>query len=103
MVAERVDVAALNFAYRITGDRPAWRPLRAFDDGERTYVQMPDGGEAAVRPPLFVLTDEDEPSLVNYRVRGQSYVVEGLFEAAELRLGGKRQQRVRIERTGGGR
>ena len=99
-VAERVDVSSLNFGYRISGDRPAWRPLRAFDDGTRTYVQMPDGGKAAVRPPLFVLTDEDEPSLVNYRVRGQSYVVDGLFEAAELRLGGKRQQRVRIERAG---
>ena len=102
-VAERVDVGSLNFAYSITGDSPAWRPLRAFDDGTRTYVQMPDGGEAAVRPPLFVLTDKDEPSLVNYRVRGQSYVVDGLFDAAELRLGGKRQQRVRIERTGGQR
>ena len=102
-VAERVNIASLNFAYRISGDRPAWRPLRAFDDGSRTYVQMPDGGEAAVRPPLFVLTNEDEPSLVNYRVRGQSYVVDGLFDAAELRLGGKRQQRVRIERTGGQR
>ncbi|WP_238319318.1 P-type conjugative transfer protein TrbG [Parvularcula oceani] len=102
-VADRVDVGSLNFAYRISGDRPAWRPLRAFDDGTRTYVQMPDGGEAAVRPPLFVLSDEDEPSLMNYRVSDQSYVVDGLFDAAELRLGGKRQQRVRIERTGGRR
>ena len=102
-VADRVDVASLDFGYRITGDRPAWRPLRAFADGTRTYVQMPDGGEAAVRPPLFVLTDEDEPALVNYRVRGDAYVVDGLFDAAELRLGGKRQQRVRIERTGGRR
>jgi type IV secretion system protein VirB9 len=102
-VADSVNLASLSFAYRISGDRPAWRPLRAFDDGTRTYVQMPEGGEASVRPPLFVLTDEDEPTLVNYRVRGQSYVVDGLFDAAELRLGGKRQQRVRIERTGGRR
>ncbi len=101
--AERVDIASLNFGYRIEGDRPAWRPIRAFDDGSRTYVQMPDGGEAAVRPPLFVLRDDKEPSLVNYRVRGDAYVVDGLFEAAELRLGGKRQERVRIERTGGSR
>jgi type IV secretion system protein VirB9 len=102
-VADNVNLASLSFAYRITGDRPAWRPLRAFDDGTRTYVQMPEGGEAAVRPPLFVMTDEDEPSLVNYRMRGDAYVVDGLFNAAELRLGGKRQQRVRIERTGGRR
>lgn len=36
---------------------------------------------------------------VNYRKRGRYYVVDRLFEAAELRLGGKRQQVVRIMRA----
>jgi type IV secretion system protein VirB9 len=36
--------------------------------------------------------------LVNYRVRGRYYVVDRLFAAAELRLGERRQQVVRIVR-----
>jgi type IV secretion system protein VirB9 len=36
--------------------------------------------------------------VVNYRVRGHYYVVDRLFAAAELRLGEKRQQVVRIVR-----
>jgi type IV secretion system protein VirB9 len=38
--------------------------------------------------------------VVNYRLRGHYYVVDRLFAAAELRLGGRRQQIVRILRSG---
>lgn len=38
--------------------------------------------------------------VVNYRVRGRYYVVDRLFAAGELRLGGRRQQVVRIIREG---
>ena len=40
--------------------------------------------------------------LVNYRVRGNYYIVDRLFAAAELRLGDKdSERRVRIVRTDG--
>lgn len=39
--------------------------------------------------------------LVNYRMRGNYYIVDRLFAAAELRLGAKPQQVVRISRTDG--
>ena len=42
---------------------------------------------------------KDEPWQVNYRVAGHYYVVDRLFGAAELRLGAKTQQIVRITRT----
>src|SRR3546814_5588878 len=32
-IAASIPIEALNFAYRLSGDRPAWRPLRVFDDG----------------------------------------------------------------------
>ncbi len=86
----------LRFGYRIEGDRPAWRPLRAFDDGRSVYIQFPQG--ANVAPPLFVVGLEGDAELVNYRVRGSYYVVDGLFQAAELRFGGKKQVVVRIAR-----
>jgi type IV secretion system protein VirB9 len=48
---------------------------------------------------LFVIGDDGETQLVNYRVAGRYYVVDRLFGAAELRLGGKHQRVVRIERS----
>jgi len=38
---------------------------------------------------------------VNYRVQGNHLIVDRLFAAAELRLGGDPQKKVRIVRTDG--
>lgn len=89
----------LNFRYEISGDKPHWRPLRAFDDGRKVFIQFParlDQGEA---PPLFVVGRNGESQLVNYRINGSYYIVDRLFAVAELRLGEKAQEVVRIERT----
>ena len=91
----------IRFRYAITGDSPPWRPLRAFDDGRKVYIEFPrriDQGEA---PPLFVVGADGGNQLVNYRMRGNHYIVDRLFAAAELRLGAKPQQVVRISRTDG--
>jgi P-type conjugative transfer protein TrbG len=96
-----VALDALRFRYEITGDTPPWRPLRAFDDGEKVYIEFPariDQGEA---PPLFVVGPNGTHDLVNYRVKGNYYIVDQLFPAAELRLGTDPQQVVRISRTDG--
>lgn len=87
----------LNFNYRIEGARPAWRPVRAFDDGRRVFIQMPDGIAAYDAPPLFVLAGKNT-ELVNYRVKGKYYIVDHLFTAAELRQGNSPQGAVRIRR-----
>jgi P-type conjugative transfer protein TrbG len=98
--AERgLDLARLKFRYAITGDTPPWRPVRAFDDGEKVYIQFPSGIAQGEMPPLFVVGPTGETELVNYRVRGTYYVVDRLFGAAELRLGHDPQQIVRISRT----
>ncbi|MDE2166235.1 MAG: P-type conjugative transfer protein TrbG [Alphaproteobacteria bacterium] len=100
-IAENVSLSDLNFRYAISGDRPPWRPIRAFDDGHKVYIEFPrriDQGEA---PPLFVVGPQGGNQLVNYRVRGNYYIVDRLFAAAELRLGEKPQQIVRISRTDG--
>ena len=88
----------LHFGYRIEGDRPLWRPLRAFDDGQQVMIEFAPAVASAELPPLWVIGDKGEAQLVNYRVRGRYMVVDRLFDAAELRLGAKRQQRVRIVR-----
>ena len=86
-VAQDLALDRLRFRYEITGDNPPWRPLRAFDDTYKVYIEFPrriDQGEA---PPLFVVGPEGGAELVNYRVRGNYYIVDRLFAAAELRLG----------------
>jgi P-type conjugative transfer protein TrbG len=94
-------IGRLNFRYKIEGDDPPWRPLRAFDDGNKVYIEFPRGIHQGEMPPLFVLGSEGGTQLVNYRVRQNYYIVDRLFAAAELRLGGDHQQKVRIVRTDG--
>jgi type IV secretion system protein VirB9 len=100
-VATGVDINALNFRYRIEGDNPAWRPLRAFDDGRQVFIEFPTGIGQGELPPLWVIGAEGDGQLVNYRVRGNHIIVDRLFGAAELKLGGEHQQTVRIVRTDG--
>jgi type IV secretion system protein VirB9 len=96
-----VDISRLRFRYAIEGDSPPWRPLSAFDDGSKVYIEMPAGIAQGEAPPLFVIGPEGDGQLVNYRVRQNYYIVDRLFAAAELRMGGEHQQTVRISRTDG--
>lgn len=100
-VATGVDINALNFRYHIEGDNPAWRPLRAFDDGRQVFIEFPSGISQGELPPLWVIGAEGDGQLVNYRVKGNHMIVDRLFAAAELKLGGKHQMVVRIVRTDG--
>jgi type IV secretion system protein VirB9 len=88
----------LHFRYAISGDNPPWKPLRAFDDGTHVYIEFPAALAQGEAPPLFVRGSDGASNLVNYRVRGNYYIVDQLFEGAELRLGQDRQQVVRIKR-----
>lgn len=102
-VADGIPLERLRFRYAIGGDNPPWRPVNAFDDGEKVYIQFPAGIAQGELPPLFVVGPTGENQLVNYRFRAPYYIVDRLFGAAALRLGGDHQQVVRIERTDGRR
>lgn len=91
----------LRFRYAISGSNPPWKPLRAFDDGRKVYIQFPAGIAQGELPPLFVIGPEGDGQLVNYRFRSPYYIVDRLFGAAELRLGADKSDVVRIERTDG--
>jgi len=101
-VSEGLAVDSLHFNYAISGDAPAWRPLRAFDDGRQTFIEFPASIAVGDAPPLFVVGPTGEAELVNYRVRGRYYVVDRIFDVAELRLGTRKQQVVRISRVAEG-
>ncbi len=98
-------IANLNFNYRVhtvRGFAPAWSPERVFDDGRRTWIEFASTVLASDLPPLFVITP-DGAELVNYRVQasssGQRYMLDRVFDVAELRLGTHGQTIVRIERN----
>ncbi|MBS7697508.1 MULTISPECIES: P-type conjugative transfer protein TrbG [unclassified Chelatococcus] len=95
-------VAARNYRYGLTGDNPAWKPVAVYDDGRRVYVEFPRGIVQGEMPPIFVLGADGEAQIVNSRIHQNILIVDRLFGAAELRLGGgKQQQTVRIVRTDG--
>jgi len=97
-----VAVDNINFDYQIKSvgrGRPAWMPERVFDDGNKTYIQFAPNLGTTEAPPLFVIGEKNAAELVNYRVQGRYYVVDRLISVAELRLGEKKQQIVRITRN----
>ncbi|CUS44827.1 Conjugative transfer protein TrbG [hydrothermal vent metagenome] len=94
-----IDPARLDFAYRLTGANPPWKPVQVFDDGVKTYLLFPETIAQSELPPLFLIGEKNKAELVNYRVSGRYLVVDRLFSIAELRLGTKKQKIVRIERT----
>jgi len=100
-VADNIALTNLRFRYAISGDNPPWRPVRAWDDGSKVYIEFPERLDQGEAPPLFVVGPLGDAQLVNYRVTGNHYVVDRVFAAAELRLGDDPQQIVRISRTDG--
>ena len=94
-----VDPSKLVFAYSIKGDNYPWKPLRVFDNGSKTFIEMAPAMKSYDAPSLFVLDDEDNPLMVNYRVKGNYYIVDRLFQKAQLRVGPK--QVVNLVRDGG--
>lgn len=102
-LAAPIDSINLNYRVRTTrGSRPSWLPARVFDDGLRTWIEFAPDVEASDLPPLFAVTGEGA-ELVNYRTvrgpTGQRYMVDRIFDVAELRLGTRSPTIVRIERN----
>jgi P-type conjugative transfer protein TrbG len=101
-IASGLDMSQLHSGYAISGDQPSWRPLRAFDDGRQTFIEFPADIATGEAPPLFLVDGKGSAQLVNYRVKGRFYVIDRLFDTAELRLGLKHQAVVRISRIADG-
>jgi len=98
--ATNVNLEAINFSYRIAieNGKPAWTPVQVFDDGRKTFVRFPAAMLNREAPALFVLSSTNEVQLVNYRVKNDFYIIDRLIEKAELRVGQKDQEIVRITR-----
>ncbi|MBN8455977.1 P-type conjugative transfer protein TrbG [Accumulibacter sp.] len=94
----------LSFAYEVSGSA-AWKPVRVYNDGRKTIIQMPSTMAQTEAPALLVVRKDggvftdDETVMVNYRVQGDRYIVDSVFDKAILIAGvGSSQDRVTIQR-----
>ncbi len=91
----QINLNHVNFNYKIQGDYPAWRPSRIFDDGNKTFIQMPSVTSRMDLPVLYILKNQ-HMALVNYRYKDPYYIVDGLFKQAYL-ISGKGSNQVRVD------
>ena len=93
----QVDMSNLNFGYKVKGKAP-WRPVKVYDDGQKMYLRLPDNSVRNEVPALLV-RQGDEDILVNYRLKNNTFEVDGIFQAVVLITGvGWGQDRVEIIR-----
>jgi type IV secretion system protein VirB9 len=91
-------VEDLNFDYSVTGKDEQLRPVRVYDDGAKTYIQMRPEMQHREAPVLLVIGNDGKGEMTNYRVRNETYIVDRLFDRAELVLGaGKKAQGHKVE------
>ena len=78
-----VDPADLNFAWNASGD-PELLPENTYDDGTATFLTWPGGREV---PAILVTNSEGVEGPVNFTVRGDTIVVDGVPRSIVLRSG----------------
>jgi type IV secretion system protein VirB9 len=95
----------LDFGYTVSG-RASWKPVRVYNDGTKTILEMSETFRQEDAPTLLVVRREgrifkkSEQVLVNYRVQNGRYIVDAVFEQAVLVVGvGGNQERVTITRN----
>ncbi len=93
---KQFDASRLDFNYTLSGDDPKWKPVRVFNDGRKTYIETPSVMQMYEAPVLLTINDGNK-SLVNYRLHGNTFIVDQLFDKAILISGvGDEQTKVTI-------
>lgn len=88
-----VPIVAANWDYTVKGKR-ALAPIIVADDGRQTYLRMPAGLANRGLPVLLV-----KGEVTNYRVQGDWWIVDQIFDRAELVMGtGWRQKKATVRR-----
>lgn len=94
------NIESLDFEYTITGETE-WKPIRVYNDGVKTYIQMPNKMKYQEAPIFMVLDRGDNNQLVNYRLKENNYIVDKLFKKGILIIGvGSNQEKITITKKG---
>ncbi|MDA8232802.1 MAG: P-type conjugative transfer protein TrbG [Magnetospirillum sp.] len=92
------NVASLDFNYTLSGDTPAWRPVRVYATAVQTFIQFPPNIKSGDLPALVGLGDGDTTTIINYRTRHGTMIVDKVIDRAALIYGvGSSQTRVVIK------
>lgn len=90
------NVDNLDFGYSVSGAKE-FLPLRVYNDGVKTYIQMAKNLKFYEAPVLMVLDASKDKQIVNYRVKYDTYIVDRLFNKAILISNvGSKQEKVLI-------
>lgn len=91
----------LNFDYKLSG-KASWKPVRVYNDGVKTIIQMPKSMNQTESPTLLVMRGKSDKDavIVNYRVQDDRYIVDSVFDKAILIAGvGSKQDRITITKS----
>jgi type IV secretion system protein VirB9 len=95
------DPAKLDFDYRCRGTEDLL-PARVFATDTHTYVQMHPSIKAKDAPGIFAMRSDQTTELVNMRVKGDYYIIDGKPSMIRMMLGvGRDQAVVTCERRDG--
>lgn len=83
VVVPNLDPTTLDFGFDIAG-KASFTPTAAYTNGKFTFLVMPDTQDS---PAVFLLDDAQNPSLINYQVKGRMIVVERAAQRLLLKLG----------------
>ena len=105
---------AFDFAYRLSGDSPSWRPLKVYASPSKTYIQFPATLAQGEAPALLAIAEDSsflgldslfngpKRQLVNYRLIGDHIELDKVLTHAVLVSGvGSAQTSVEIMHEGG--
>jgi type IV secretory pathway VirB9-like protein len=66
-----------------------WKPMSVYDAKGHTYLVMPERMQVTESPAFFIKANGLE-KLTNYRVEGNLFIVDRLFDIGILQVGGDR-------------
>lgn len=95
-----VKLENLNYDYTWKKTKDKWSPEIVFDDGEKTFILMPERVNSSELPALFIRDEQTgQAAMVRHRYLPETryYIVDRLFEQGILQYGKKK---IVIKRNG---
>ena len=83
----QLNLANANFNYKLDYDswsKPSWYPVRVFDDGKRTWIELPKGADSKNIPTVLIQTDSGQDSKYQQSYYSPYILIEGVFGQAKL-------------------
>lgn len=90
-----IRIVELNRNYRLPRKpKFPWTPAEIFDDGAHVYIRVPESARHHEAPVLYALDEDGTRVLVNYTLRGDTYVTDRTFRRGLLVLGSRTSEQT---------